>query len=50
VNPLENLLYWCERVVQYLTIKRLAIGLNETEQQLLERLQEAIDRVIVSQD
>jgi len=45
VNPLENLLYWCGRVVQYLTIKRVAIGLNETEQQLLEGMQDAVERV-----
>lgn len=45
MNPLENLLYWCGRVVQYLTIKRVAIGLNETEQQLLEGMQDAVERV-----
>ena len=45
MNPLENLLYWCGRVVQYFTIKRVAIGLNDTEQQLLEGMQDAVERI-----
>ena len=45
MDPMENLLYWCGRVVQYFTIKRVSIGLTETEHQLLEGLQEAVDRV-----
>ena len=45
---MEELIHWNQQVLRYLNLQRLAIGLNETEQYLLDGLQrilsENIDR------
>lgn len=43
-DPIEELLFWSNQVCQYLNLKRLAVGLNQEEQQLLDGLQGAVDR------
>lgn len=45
MDPIENLLHWCRQAIQYFMIKQVALGLTETEAQLLAGLQEAVDRV-----
>jgi len=41
---MEELLFWCNQVLRYLNLKRIAIGLNEEEQRLLNGLQGAVDQ------
>ena len=42
---MEDLIFWNYQVLQYLYLKRLAIGLNEEEQRLADGLQKAVDRI-----
>lgn len=43
-RSMEELLLWCNQVLRYLNLKRIAIGLNEEEQRLLNGLQGAVDQ------
>ena len=43
---MEELLLWSYRVLQYLNLKRISVGLNEEEKRLLNGLQGAVDRAI----
>lgn len=41
---MKELLFWSKQVLQYLDLKRLAVGLNDEEQRLFKGLQEAVDK------
>jgi hypothetical protein len=41
---MEELLFWCNQVLEYLNLKRISVGLTAEEQRLLLGLQQAVDR------
>jgi hypothetical protein len=40
---MEELLSWCDQILEYLNLKRVSVGLTEEEQRLLTGLQQAIN-------
>ena len=40
-----ELIFWNQQILKYFNLKRIAIGLNEEEQRLLDGLQKALENI-----